>query len=238
MTRGRGSLSLVAISDDQRHRGAGLPWLGRVYNGVRVRSFPFGERKEDFVLFLGRCSPDKGMDVAIDVARSAGRHLMLAAKCNEPAEQAYFEQHIRPRLGPDVTWLGEVGGRQKLDLLLRARCLIFPIQWDEPFGMVLIEAMSCGTPVVALRRGSVAELIDDGVTGLVTTDISRLPELIEQVERISPATCRRVATERFDIDQMARGYEQLYLRLVGADLASRSELRQTNPLRSPQRMRH
>jgi len=221
-TGGKGSLSLVAISDDQRRRGVDLPWLGRVCNGVRVRGFPFGARKEDFVLFLGRCSPEKGMDVAIDVARRAGRHLMLAAKCNEPAEQAYFEQHIRPRLGPDVTWLGEVGGQQKLDLLMRARCLLFPIQWNEPFGMVLIEAMSCGTPVVALRRGSVQEVIEEGVTGLVTADAQRLPDLIEQVEHLSPTTCRRVALERFDIDQMARGYEQLYLRLVRSRLSSRS----------------
>jgi len=215
-TRGQGSLSVVAISDDQRRRGADLPWLGRVHNGVRVRGFPFGARKEDFVLFLGRCSAEKGMDVAIDVARRAGRRLMLAAKCNEPAEQAYFDQHIRPRLGPGVTWLGEVGGQQKLDLLMRARCLIFPIQWDEPFGLVLIEAMSCGTPVVALRRGSVPELVEEGVTGFTTTDSERLCELVDHVDHISPTTCRRVARERFDVDQMAREYEQLYLQLIGS----------------------
>lgn len=222
LTHGRSSINLVAISDDQRGRGADLPWIGRVHNGVRVSDFPFGARKEDFVLFLGRCSPEKGMDVAIDVARRAGRHLMLAAKCNEPAEHAYFAQHIRPRLGPDVTWLGEVGGQQKLDLLRRARCLLFPIQWDEPFGMVLIEALSCGTPVVALRRGSVPEVVQHGVTGLMSADIGRLPELIDQVQAISPATCRRVAHERFDIDQMARGYEQLYLQLVDPALRDRS----------------
>jgi glycosyltransferase involved in cell wall biosynthesis len=224
LTRGRGSLSLVAISDDQRRRGVNLPWLGRVYNAVRVRDFPFRARKEDFVLFLGRSSPEKGMDVAIDVARRAGRHLMLAAKCNEPAEHAYFEEKIRPRLGPHVTWLGEVGGQQKLDLLMRARCLLFPIQWDEPFGMVLIEALACGTPVVALRRGSIPELIEEGVTGLVTSDPGRLSELVNQVEHISPTSCRRVALEKFDIDQMARGYEQLYLRLAPPRPGRRSSL--------------
>lgn len=214
LTIGGSSLHLVAISDDQRRRAADLPWLGRVHNAVRVDEFPFGAHKDDFALFLGRSSPEKGMDVAIDAARAAGCHLMLAAKCNEPAEKAYFEQHVRPRLGPDVTWLGEVGREAKLDLLRRARCLLFPIQWDEPFGMVMIEALACGTPVVALSRGSVPEVIEHGVTGLITQDPGRLPQLLADVGSISPAACRRAAADRFDVTQMAAGYEELYRRLT------------------------
>jgi len=214
LTHGSSSLHLVAISDDQRRRALDLPWLGRVHNAVRVSEFPYGAHKENFALFLGRCSPEKGMDVAIDAARAAGRHLMLAAKCNEPAEKAYFDEHVRPRLGPDVTWLGEVGGQAKLDLLRRARCLLFPIQWDEPFGMVMIEALACGTPVVALSRGSVPEVVEHGVTGLITEDAAALPRLITDVETISPAACRRAAAQRFDIARMAAGYEELYHRLT------------------------
>ena len=160
-------LTLVAISESQRRAAPELPWAATVPNGIAVEDYPFRADKEDFLLFLGRIVPAKGPLEAIQAARAADRSLVLAAKCDEPGERAYFEQVVRPHLGPGVEWLGEPDEAEKKDLLARASCLLFPVQWDEPFGLVMVEAMACGTPVVGLRRGAVPEVVRDGVTGIV-----------------------------------------------------------------------
>ncbi|MTE22188.1 glycosyltransferase [Streptomyces sp. TRM43335] len=210
------SVHLVAISDAQRRPAPELNWCGTVHNALRPEDFPYRPDKEDWVLFLGRCTPDKGMHLAIDAARAAGREIRLAAKCSEPAEREYFEAEIRPRLGDGVEWLGEVGGVRKKELLARARCLLFPLRWEEPFGMVMIEAMACGTPVVTLRRGSVPEVVEDGATGLVRDDPAELPEALEAVGDLDPARCRKSVVERFRPEIMAAGYEAAYLRAIAA----------------------
>jgi len=138
--------SVVAISQAQRAEAPHLPWAGMVHNAIPVDDYPFQAEKEDFCLFLGRISPEKAPDLAIKAARAAGRPIVVAAKCNERAEQSYFEERVRPLLGRDAVWFGEANQEQKKDLLARARCLIFPIQWNEPFGIVMVEAMACGTP--------------------------------------------------------------------------------------------
>ena len=208
------TVGLVAISDAQRHIAADLNWCATVHNAIDATGLPFREDKQDWVLFLGRCTPDKGMHLAIDAARAAGRKIVLAAKCSEPAETAYFEAEIKPRLGPDAQWLGEVGGAQKMQLLSTARCLLFPIQWEEPFGMVMIEAMACGTPVVALRRGSVPEVVTHGVTGLVCEHPAELPDAINTVQTIDANACRDDVLTRFHPDTMAAGYERAYRRAL------------------------
>jgi glycosyltransferase involved in cell wall biosynthesis len=204
-----GCISLVGISDVQRRSGPGLPWVGTVYNGIPTDEYTFREGKEDFVLFLGRMSAEKGAPIAIDAARAAGVPIVLAAKCNEPPEQAYFEAFVRPKLGPGVEWFGEADTDAKKDLLARARCLVFPIQWEEPFGIVMVEAMASGTPVVALKGGSVPEVVVDGVTGIICDTPEELPAAIARVEGMSPAACRAQAA-RFDIARMAEGYEAVY----------------------------
>jgi glycosyltransferase involved in cell wall biosynthesis len=208
------SVRLVAISQAQRRSAPDLPWCATVHNAIDATAFPFRERKQDWVLFLGRCTPDKGMHLAIDAARAAGRKIMVAAKCTEPAETAYFEAEIKPRLGPAAEWLGEVGGERKKELLSTAGCLLFPIQWEEPFGMVMIEAMACGTPVVALRRGSVPEVVTHGVTGLVCDDPAELPDAVNAAGTIDPAACRNDVLTRFHPETMAAGYEQAYRRAL------------------------
>jgi glycosyltransferase involved in cell wall biosynthesis len=192
-----------------------LPWAGVVHNAVRVLDFPLVVHKEDYALFLGRVCPEKGLPGAITAARAAGVHLLIAAKCVEPAERAYFDRAVRPLLGEGVTWLGEVGGERKLRLLGRARCLLFPIEWEEPFGMVLIEALACGTPVVALRRGAVPEVVTHGRTGLLADVAQELPRLVHEVTRIDPRVCRAEAELRFDVTRMAREYEAVYERILG-----------------------
>ena len=209
------SVHLVSISDAQRRADPTLAWAATVLNAIRVRDYPFRPDKDDYALFLGRMNPDKGAHIAIDAARKAGRRLLLAAKLNEPAEQAYFDEQVEPRLGNGIEWLGEAGGERKRELLGRAGCLLLPLQWEEPFGLVMIEALACGTPVVTLRRGSVPEIVTDGVTGLVRDDPAELPAALAAVAGLDPYACRQRAERDFDLPVMVSRYEQVYRRLLG-----------------------
>jgi glycosyltransferase involved in cell wall biosynthesis len=204
------TVSLVAISAAQRALAPDLNWVATVYNAVDVESFPFRESKEDWLLFVGRFNPDKGAHLAIDAARAAGRPIVLAGKVNEPVEEEYFDREIRPRLGDDATYVGELDARRKRDLYQRAACLLFPIRWPEPFGMVMAEAMACGTPVVALRAGSVPEIVDDGRTGVICDSTDELPAAIGRALRLRPADCREHVARHFDVATMATGYERVY----------------------------
>jgi len=211
-------MSLVAISAAQRRMAPDLPWRATVHNAVDPDRFPYREEKDDYVLFLGRMSPDKAAHLAIDVARAAGRRIVLAGKCHESGEQRYFAEHVEPRLGADTEWMGEVGGEEKLDLLAGAECLLFPIQWDEPFGVVMLEAMACGTPVIASRRGAVPEVVVDGKTGYVRDVSEEMVVALRDVKRIQPADCRRHVAENFRPEVMVAGYERAFVDILhGAD---------------------
>jgi glycosyltransferase involved in cell wall biosynthesis len=204
------TVSLIAISAAQRRAAPDLPWRGTVHNAIDVTTFPYRADKEESLLFLGRLHPDKGVHLAIDAARAAGLPIVVAGKCSEPVELEYFRRLIEPRLGPDVTIFGTADAAAKRELLARAAALVFPIQWDEPFGMVMIEAMACGTPVVALRRGAVPEVVVDGVTGIVCDDPAELPAAITAARRLSAAECRAHVENCFDAATMVRGYESVY----------------------------
>ncbi|ACU97037.1 glycosyltransferase family 4 protein [Saccharomonospora viridis] len=209
--RGLGdSIQLVAVSDAQRRLSPDLNWIGTVHNAVRVERFPFRERKDDYALFLGRACVEKGIPQAIEAARRAGIPLKIAAKCREPEEKAYFERVITPLLGPDVEWLGEADRAMKAELLQSARCLVFPVCWEEPFGIVMVEAMACGTPVVGFRRGSVPEVVTHGRTGYVCDDVETLAQAIRKTDELSPHDCRREAELRFDVGMMADRYARVY----------------------------
>jgi glycosyltransferase involved in cell wall biosynthesis len=208
------AVSLVAISDAQRAMAADLNWVGTVYNGLDVATFPFQEEKEDWVLFVGRFNPDKGAHLAIDAARAAGRPIVLAGKINEPGEEEYFEQAIRPSLGAEVTYVGEVDAAGKRELYRKAACLVFPVCWPEPFGMVMIEAMACGTPVVALNSGSVPEVVVDGTTGIICDTAVELPAAIEKAGRLRPEACRDHVARHFDLSVVADGYENVYRQVI------------------------
>lgn len=210
------TVHLVAISEAQRRGRAGLNWAATVPNALRVADYPFRRDKDDYVLFLGRMNPEKGAHVAIEVAQQAGSRLLIAAKCNEPAEKAYFDEHVAPRLGAGAEWLGEADGDRKRELLAGARCLLFPLQWEEPFGLVMIEALACGTPVVGLRRGSVPEIVVDGLTGYVRDDPEELPALLHQLDVLDPDACRKRVEEEFDLPVMLSRYEQTYRAVIAA----------------------
>ncbi|SES44343.1 glycosyltransferase family 4 protein [Lentzea albida] len=210
------SVHLVALSEAQRTQAPGLNWVATVHNAVAVAEFPFREDKEDFALFLGRSTPEKGIPEAIEAARAAGVRLLIAAKCRERDEIRYFDEVVEPLLreGDGVEWLGEVDRERKLALLAAARCLLFPIRWEEPFGLVMAEALACGTPVVALRRGSVPEVVTHGETGWVCDTPDELADALRRVGSLSPARCRADAEERFDVSLMAQRYESVYRSVV------------------------
>jgi glycosyltransferase involved in cell wall biosynthesis len=203
-------VSLVAISHRQRQLAAELNWIGTVHNALRLNTWPFRVHKENFALFLGRFHPEKAPHLALDAAHTAGIPLVLAGKCAEPIEKQYFEREIRPRLTDADQVFGVADATAKRDLLSRARCLLFPVQWEEPFGMVMIEAMACGTPVVALRAGAVPEVVAHGVTGLVCDSPDELPDALRAVGDLNPAACRARVAREFSAAEMARGYERAY----------------------------
>jgi glycosyltransferase involved in cell wall biosynthesis len=204
----------VAVSAAQRRAAPQLRWAATVHNGIDVERYPFQADKDGFVLYLGRISRHKGVRLAIDAARSAGRRLVIAGGWTVPEERVYFDAEIRPVLGDGVDWVGEVGFERKLDLLRRAACLLFPCQWDEPFGLAVVEAMACGTPVVALRAGAVPELVADGDTGVICETPAQLPRGIARARRLDPRRCRAHVIAHFDAGRMVDGYEAVYRSLT------------------------
>jgi glycosyltransferase involved in cell wall biosynthesis len=190
-------------------------YQGVVYNGIDVESFPFSEEKDDYLLFLGRISSEKGTHLAIKVAQALGRNLIIAGKVDR-VDQEYYETFVAPSLSdPRISFFGEADGTQKRRLFSRARCLLHPITWPEPFGLVMAEAMACGTPVVAFRQGSVPEVVADGETGYVVDTVDDMIGAVEHVQQIDPRRCRAHVATHFSAEQMVTGYEQLYGRILG-----------------------
>jgi glycosyltransferase involved in cell wall biosynthesis len=193
-----------------------------VHHGIDVLSFPFRERHEGYLLFLGRMAAIKGPDTAVRVAKRTGRRLVLAGRVH-PQDRDDFERDVAPLIdGGRVRYVGEADAAEKRRLLAGAEALLFPIRWEEPFGLVMIEALSCGTPVVATRRASTPEVVEDGVTGLLSgsgdgseADVVALIEALELVGGISRLACRRAAESRFTVERMVDAYEDRYARLLG-----------------------
>ena len=204
------SVSLVAISEAQRASAPELPWVDTVYNGIDVASYPLVEEKEDYLLFLGRIHPDKGVVESIEVARRLGRRLVIAAKCSDEPEKNYFDERVRPLLTSETDYVGDVDVTTKRELLGRAAALLFPIRWEEPFGLVMIESMACGTPVLATRRGSVPEVVDEGISGFIVDDVDEMVAAFRQIGDLSPRRIREQVFNRFDASLMTRRYEAAY----------------------------
>lgn len=206
---------LVSISMAQRKPVQEIPlnWAGCVYNGISLDHFRFQESQGDYLVFLGRICPEKRPDWAVEVARRAGMPLKVAAKV-DPTDQAYWKQEIEPLFkANDVEFLGEVNEQEKAALLGGAYAMLFPIDWPEPFGLVMVESLACGTPVIALRRGSVPEVLRDGVSGYICDTIDQMVTAVANIPRIARSTCRREA-QRFSARVMCAGYEQVYEQLA------------------------
>ena len=211
-------LWFVAISESQRSLGPPGPrWGGVVYNGIPMDQYRYREDKEDFLLFLGRADEEKAPHLAVEAARRAGRRLVMCATRKNEREQRYWAEQVEPLLDDHVDVHGECGSEEKADLLARAAALLFPIQWPEPFGLVMTEAMACGTPVVAWRNGSVPEVVDDGVTGFVVESMDELVRAIDRVGDLDPRALRARVEERFSAEAMVVGYERAYERVLAAE---------------------
>jgi glycosyltransferase involved in cell wall biosynthesis len=206
---------VIAISHHQASTANGIPVAAVIHHGVDLKRFPPGSGDGGYAVFLGRMCPEKGVDTAIRVARRAGVPLRIAAKMSEPAEQLYFEQRVRPLLGGDIEYVGQVGGDEKMSLLGGATCLLNPIAWPEPFGMVMVEALACGTPVVATPCGAVPEIVDDGRTGFVRRGEAGLASALIAVSELDRQACRRAVTERFSGERMVAEHATLYETVAG-----------------------
>jgi glycosyltransferase involved in cell wall biosynthesis len=211
-----GEAPLVSISNSQRRPLPGANWQATVYHGLPRDLHTFRRRGQDYLLFLGRISPDKRLDRAIEIARRTGRQLKVAAKIYDE-DRAYYQKSIQPLLRESksfVEFIGEVGGQDKDKLLGNASALLFPIDWPEPFGLVMIESLACGTPVIAWKNGSVPEVLDNGVTGFVVNSMEQAVQAVYDTAALARPACRLAFEQRFDATRMAREYLKVYSRLI------------------------
>jgi glycosyltransferase involved in cell wall biosynthesis len=207
---------LVSISDDQRRPLPNANWLATVHHGLPTRSLPFSPKRGSYLAFLGRVAQEKRLDRAIRIAHAAGLPLRVAAKVDS-ADAAYFEREIRPLMNsPGLVFQGEINESEKSDFLGNALALLFPIDWPEPFGMVMIEAMACGTPVIAWNNGSVGEVIEPGVSGFIVESEDEAIAAVRGVVQIDRRQVRRSFERRFSAAVMARKYEAVYQALVAS----------------------
>ena len=212
-------IPLVSISNAQRRPLSWANWVGTVHHGLPLNCYrPRGEPGE-YLVFLGRIAIEKRLDRAIEIAKRTGMPLKVAAKVDQ-SDRKYFDKAIRPLLDdPMVEWVGEVGEDGKQELLANAYALVFPIDWPEPFGLVLLEAMACGTPTIAYRCGSVPELLEEGVTGFIVDDLNAAVEAVAKVESLDRLLCRRRFEERFSASRMAQDYLDVYRRILHPEIS-------------------
>jgi glycosyltransferase involved in cell wall biosynthesis len=207
-------MPVVSISDSQRDPLPHLNWQGTVHHGLPIDSYNSYRKPGEYLAFLGRTSPEKGLDRAIEIAGGAGMPLKIAAKIDK-ADQEYFETVIQPLLGrADVEFIGEIGYPEKNEFLGKAAALLFPIAWPEPFGLVMIEAMACGTPIIAYPFGSVPEVVEHGVSGYLVADQAGAVEAAKQIDKIDRRQVRKHFEQNFTADRMALDYLKIYERMV------------------------
>jgi glycosyltransferase involved in cell wall biosynthesis len=209
-------IGFISISMNQRKPKPHFPWVANCPNALDFSLYPVKPHRGDYLLFLGRMSPDKGCHRAVDVAVTAGLPLKIAGKKREPVEQEYFDELVAPHLSDQIEYLGEVTHGEKVELLQNARATLFPIEWEEPFGLVMIESMACGTPVIATRWGAVPEVIEHGRSGIIVEDYRIMAAAIEEADRLDPLELVRYAQEHFSLERMVAGYLRAFRSVLSA----------------------
>ncbi len=207
-------ISLIAISNTQMEDNPKVHYQGMVYNGIELSDYRFESKKQDYLVYIGRANPDKGPVTALEVAHRAGLDLKMVIKRNEPAEREYFDQEIAPLVNNQVEVFENIPHSQKVELLANAMAMIFPIQWPEPFGLVMAEAMACGTPVIAGKWGAAKELVVDGETGFLCNSMEEYLRALDSVSKLDPARCRKWTQEQFSASIMVSRYEQVFESLL------------------------
>jgi glycosyltransferase involved in cell wall biosynthesis len=228
--------TLVAISHSQADSAPpGVQISAVVPNPIRVVDWPLHTHKQDYLLWVGRMDPVKGAHRAITAARLAGERLVLAGPV-QPGQERYFRAQVKPRIdGQHVRYLGAVGGKPKKRLFAHAKALLMPVRWREPFGMVMVEALACGTPVIAFPEGAAAEIVIDGVNGMLVSNEAEMARAVGRLDSIDPRRCRASVDERYDVTLTAAGYEEVYRRTLHAgqrDNAQATRARELPDLRS------
>ena len=207
--------AFISISDSQRRHGPSLNYIATVHNGIDVDSFDYADKPGDYLAFLGRVSPEKGLAYAVQIAKKTGQRLIIAAKI-DPLDEQYYDEFIEPLIdGDQIKYIGEIDHKAKVKLLKNARALLSPLQWDEPFGIVTIEAMACGTPVVTINRGSMPEIIVNNKTGFLCSNVDEMIDRIADVDKISRLACREHVEKNFSSRLMAERYLEAYKQVIG-----------------------
>jgi glycosyltransferase involved in cell wall biosynthesis len=221
-----GRVPIIAISRSQRAQAPELPIAAVIHHGLDPEAFPLGTGGGGYLVFLGRMAPEKGAHRAIEVARRARLPLVMAAKMRDPAERSYFVEHVEPHLGGEVEYVGEVGQDDKVLLLGAARALLNPISWAEPFGLVMVEALACGTPVLAFPSGAAPEIVEDGRTGFLCSDVEAMAAAVQRIDVLDRADCRAAVEGYFSSQRMVRQHLALYRAVLeGRRLDGRGGLR-------------
>jgi glycosyltransferase involved in cell wall biosynthesis len=203
-----------AISEYQRNCLPELNYVDTVYNAIDVYNYPYSEEKDDYLILVSRVCADKGTHRAIEIAKKMGEKLVLVGKV-DPVDRNYYEEEVKPYIdGDQIIFKGEVPEDEKRKLLQKAKCFIFPIQWAEPFGLVMTEALACGTPVVATRNGSTPEVVTNGEVGYIVDDMEDMPAAIEMTKKINSKACRDYVLENFSPEIMAKKYVDNYTRIL------------------------
>jgi len=205
---------MIFVSENQRRPVSFFPNTKVVYNALPIENFPVESKKENYLLFLGRITPFKGILEAIEVAKKTDIPLVIVAKV-DPVDQEFYEKEVKNKIdGKLIRYVGEADFAGKIEYLKKARCLLFPILWEEPFGLVMTEALACGTPVVAFKRGSVPEIIQDGVNGFIVGNVDEMVEAIGKTETISAEKCRESVEGRFSVKRMVNEYEAVFEKIA------------------------
>jgi glycosyltransferase involved in cell wall biosynthesis len=209
-------VGLISISMNQRKPKPDLNWIANCPNALDFSVYPCKPHRGEYLLFLGRLSPDKGAHRAVAVAMESGLPLKIAGKKHDPKEHTYFHEFVEPHLIDGIEYLGEVSHGEKVELLQNARATLFPIEWDEPFGLVMIESMACGTPVIATRWGAVPEVIEDGRSGVIVDDYREMAAALLAADALEPLDLRRAAEERFSRERMVDDYLRAFDAAIAA----------------------